>query len=156
MYFLCQLGSFSLPSHKVLLPACLPACPPACFPACLPAHPPACLPAVRPTSGWRIGPVFSYHTEYWCANTDLLFRLRFIHYAIVNPFILACLPFPLNDEQNGERMLKRCRWIVWLLLIKSHYLPYTCVLDCIIHYYCYQQHCCCVPIQVSLDDTVIP
>ena len=59
---------------------------------------PACLPAIRPTNGGRIGPNLSHNTEYWCANTDLLFRLRFIHCAMVSPFILPCLPFPVTGK----------------------------------------------------------
>ena len=57
---------------------------------------PACLPTIRPTSGGRILPVFSYSTEYRHANKDLLFRLRFIHCAIVSPFALHCFPFFLT------------------------------------------------------------
>ena len=53
----------------------------------------ACLPALRPTSSRRIRPVFSDNTEYQHTNTDLLFRLRFIYYTMVSPFILPCLPF---------------------------------------------------------------
>ena len=59
------------------------------------------LPAVRPTSGGRIGPIFSHNTEYRFANTDLLLRLRFIHCALVSTFILPCLPFSLTGEQKG-------------------------------------------------------
>ena len=70
---------------------------------------PASLPAVRPTSGGRIGPIFSHNTEYRFANTDLLFRLRFIHCALVSPFILPCLPFSLTGERKGEKSLKGCR-----------------------------------------------
>ena len=65
----------------------------------------ACLPAcqlyvrmyvhvyIRPTSSVRIGPVFSHNTGYWCATTDLLIRLRFIHCDIVGCFILHCFSF---------------------------------------------------------------
>ena len=50
-------------------------------------------------------------------NTDLLFRLRFIHCAMVSPFILPCLPFSLTGEQKGEKLLKRCQWIVLFYLL---------------------------------------
>ena len=78
-----------------------------------------CLPAVRPTSGRRIGSVFSHIIEYQHANIDLLFQLRFIHYAMVNPFILYCFPFSLTGERKGEKSLKSCQWIVWLIIITS-------------------------------------
>ena len=70
---------------------------------------PPSLPAVRPTSNRRIGPVFSPNTEYRCANTVLLFRLRFIHCAMVSPFIFHCFPFSLTGERKGEKLLKRCQ-----------------------------------------------
>ena len=81
---------------RACLPACLPACLLACLRACLPACLCACLPAClcaclpRPTSGCRIGPAFYHNTEYQHVNTDLLFRLRFIHCTMVTPFILPC------------------------------------------------------------------
>ena len=54
---------------------------------------PASQPAVRPTSGRSTGPAFSDNAEYQCAITDLLFRLRFTHCAMVSPFILRCFSF---------------------------------------------------------------
>ena len=53
-------------------------------------------PAVRPTSGRSMGPVFSHNVEYQYAITDLLLRLRFIHYVIVGPFIFRCFSFSLT------------------------------------------------------------
>ena len=38
----------------------------------LPASLPPSLPAVRPTSGGRIGPIFSHNTEYRLANTSVV------------------------------------------------------------------------------------
>ena len=73
----------------------------------LPASLPPCLPAVRPTSGGRIGPFLSHNTEYRLTNTDLLFRLRFIHCTLVSPFILPCLPFSLTGERKGKKSLWR-------------------------------------------------
>ena len=35
---------------------------------------------------------------------------------MVSPFILHCFPFSLTGEQKGEKSLKRCWWIVWLIL----------------------------------------
>ena len=69
------------------------------------------------TSDLRIGLAVSHNTEYWRPNTDLLFQLRFIHCAMVNPFILYCFPFSLTGEWKGEKSLKRCQRIVRLLLI---------------------------------------
>ena len=80
---------------------------------------PACLPAIRLTNGRRIGPVFSHNTEYRCVNTDLLLRLRFIHCAMASPFILHSFPFSLTGEQKGEKSLKKCWWIVQLILING-------------------------------------
>ena len=37
-------------------------------------------------------------------------RLRFIHCAMVSPFILPCFPFSLIDEWKGEKLLKSCWW----------------------------------------------
>ena len=48
-------------------------------------------------------PVLSQNTEYRCAYTDLLFRLRFIHCAMVSPFILHCFPFSLTGKRKGEK-----------------------------------------------------
>ena len=65
---------------------------------------PPSLPAVRPTSSGRIGPIFSHDTEYWFANTDLLFRLRFIHcpWWVLSSF-LACLSLWLVNK-----MVRNC------------------------------------------------
>ena len=60
----------------------------------------ACLPAVRPTSGRRIGPVFSHNIEYRYANTNLLFQLRFIHSDMMSlSSFLACLSLWLVNEK---------------------------------------------------------
>ena len=78
---------------------------------------PACLPAIRPTSSGRIGPVNSYNTEYRCTNTDLLFQLRFIHCAMVSPFILHCFSFSLTGEQkvrNHWRGVNKLYILYWL------------------------------------------
>ena len=78
---------------------------------------PACLPATRPTSGGRIGLIFPHNTAYRLITKDLLFQLRFIHCTMVSLLILPCLPFSLTSEGKGEKSLKRCWWIVWLLLL---------------------------------------
>ena len=62
----------------------------------------------------------------------MLFRLIFKHCTMVSPFILPCLPFSLTDEQIGEKSLKRCRWIVWLLFITSCKLMANCTCMCLI------------------------
>ena len=100
-----NVGSFENSRLTRISYACLPACPASRPPTRLPF----CLPAVRPTTGRRIGPVFSHNTEYQHANTDLLFRLRFIHCGLVSPFILHCFPFSLTGGRKGEKSLKRCR-----------------------------------------------
>ena len=38
-------------------------------------------------------------TEYHCANTDVLFQLRFIDYAMVSPFVLASLSLSMVNEK---------------------------------------------------------
>ena len=70
-----------------------------------------CQPAIIPISDGRIEPVFPHYAEYQCATTDL-FWLRFIHCAIVSLFILYCFSFSLNGDQKGEKLLRRCQWIV--------------------------------------------
>ena len=87
----------------------------------MPTYIPACLPVcdmfiytyVRPTSGGRIEAVFSRNAGYHHATTDLLIQWRFIHCAIVSPFILHCFSSSLTGE------LKNCQWIVMAYI-------YTC------------------------------
>ena len=89
--------------------------------ACMPTYIPACLPVcdmfiytyVRPISGGRIEAVFSRNAGYHHATTDLLIQWRFIHCAIVSPFILHCFSSSLTGE------LKNCQWIVMAYI-------YTC------------------------------
>ena len=64
-----------------------------------------------------MGPVFSHNAEYRCANPDLLFRLRFIHCAMVSPFIIRCFSFSLTDYWKGEKSQKWC----WLIITASSY-----------------------------------
>ena len=80
-----------------------------------------------------------------------MFRLRFIHCTMVSPFILHCFPFSSTGEWKGKKSLKRCRWIVRLILITLCLWANSHVLDCIIHYNYYQARCCHVLIQVSQD-----
>ena len=85
-------------SNKYCLPACpacLPACPP-CLPSlpCLPCLP--CLPAWAPETQGNGG-----------GFTNLLFQLKFVHCAIVIPFILHDLSFfcciSLNKVRNSPK-----------------------------------------------------
>ena len=47
-----------------------------------------------------IGPNFSHSIEYWCANTDLLFRLRFIYCVMVSlSFYIAWLSLWLLNKK---------------------------------------------------------
>ena len=95
----------------------------ACLPACLPTG----SPAVRLTNGKRIGLVFSHNTKYPCANTSLLFWLRFIHCTMVSPFILHCFPFTSTGEQKGEELLEMCWWVLLLILINGKIPMYLIV-----------------------------
>ena len=65
----------------------------------------------------RYGQFYSHNREYQRANTDLLFQIRFISCAIVSPFIIHYFLFSLSSEHKGEILWKRCRWIVWLILL---------------------------------------
>ena len=51
-------------------------------------HLPACLPAVRPGSATCTGPIFLTKNVIGVYNTNPLFRKRFIHCALMIPFIL--------------------------------------------------------------------
>ena len=55
-----------------------------------------------------------------------------IHCAMVNPFILHRFPFSLTDAWKGEKSLKKCWCIVWLILIMSCQWPNVCVPNYII------------------------
>ena len=46
---------------------------------------------IRPTSGGRIGLVFSYNTEYWCSNIDLLKIYPLCHGDSFHPSLLLFL-----------------------------------------------------------------
>ena len=61
---------------------------------------------VRPTSGKMISPFFSHSKKYWCVTTNLLFWLRFIHFTIVNPFILHCFSFLWLTNKKVEKWQK--------------------------------------------------
>ena len=96
---------------------------------------PISLHAVRPTSGGRIGSVFFHNTEYRLANRDLLFPLRFIHYAIVSLFILHCFSslWLVNekvrnhwrgvDKLYGLYILHHANGQMYVYLIISSLLP---------------------------------
>ena len=68
---------------------------------------------IRPTSGRKVGVVNFPNTEYRCANTNVLFQLWFIHYAMHGEsFHPSLLPFLFDNKRKGEKSLKRYRWIV--------------------------------------------
>ena len=74
------------------------------------------LPAIRPTNGERIGLVFLrvqdiYALPQICQSNYNL--------SIVTPFILHCFSFSLTGKSKGKKSLKRCHWIVRLILIMS-------------------------------------
>ena len=52
-------------------------------------------------------------------TTNLFIQLRYIQCTLVSSFILHCLPFFLTGEWKGEKSLKKCQWIVWIILITS-------------------------------------
>ena len=81
----------------------------------------ASLPAVRPTSGRRIGSVISCNAcrILTCYHRSVI-RLRFIHCAIVSPFMLYCFSFFLTGERNIKKSLNRCWWIEHIILNTSY------------------------------------
>ena len=78
-----------------------------------------------PTSGVRIGPISSHNTEYWHANTNLLFWLQFIHCALVSPFILHWFPFSLIGEQKRWEIAKE---------VSMNCMAYTYYVTCALHH----------------------
>ena len=89
----------------------------------------ACLPAVRPTTGGRIGPVFSYNAGCQLANIDLLIQLQFIHCTIVSllSFIASLSLWLVNekvrnhwrgvDELNSLYLLRHANGLMHMYLI---------------------------------------
>ena len=61
---------------------------------------------------WEDKTRFSHNAGYWCATTDMLFWLRFIHCAIVSPFIFHWFSFSLTGEWKGQKSLKKFQCIV--------------------------------------------
>ena len=64
--------------------------------------------------------VLSHNAEYRCANTDILFRLRFIHCVIVSPIILHCFSFSfwlVNKRWDiAEEVLNSNGFITYIML----------------------------------------
>ena len=99
---------------------------------------PACLPPIRPTRSGRIEPVF-YNTEYQHANTDLLCWLRFIHWAMVSPFILHYFSFSLTDE-----------WMKRREVTEEVLMNYTAYTSCYTYYVTLMAKCMCTWLHHSL------
>ena len=82
----------------------------------------ACLLAVRPTSGGRIGSVFSHNTEYWCTNTDLLFQLRFIFAPrwVFSSFIASLSLWLVNTKvRNCELVSINCTGYTYYVMLMA-------------------------------------
>ena len=62
---------------------------------------PASQPAVRPGSARPTGPEISHNTGSGGGFTKMLFRKRFIHCAMVSPFILRFLPCSSLSFKRG-------------------------------------------------------
>ena len=70
------------------------------LPACLPA---TCLPAVRPGFAMCTGPIFLTKNVIGVYNTNLLFRKRFIHCALVIPFMLHWPSLLFSKVSNSRK-----------------------------------------------------
>ena len=114
--------------------------------ACLPPS----LPAVRPISGGRIRLIFLI-IQNVDLLTHLLFWLRFIHCALVSPFILLCLLFSLTDERKGEKSLKGVDKLYgFYLLCHANGQMHLCLIASSVKIkISYNVHCCLIPIQVT-------
>ena len=66
--------------------------------------PPTCpLPAIRPCSATCTGPIFLTKNVIGIYNTNLLFRKRFIHCALVSPFILHWPSLFFSKASNSQK-----------------------------------------------------
>ena len=80
--------------------------------------PPACLPAVRPGSATCTGPIFPTKNVIGVYNTNPLFRKRFIHCALMIPFIVHWLSLFFSKVSNSRKKV---------LITPGLYLPNYCI-----------------------------
>ena len=66
-------------------------------------HLPACLPAIRPGSATCTGPIFLTKNVIGFYNMNLLFRKRFIHCAMVIPFMLHWPSLFFSKVSNSQK-----------------------------------------------------
>ena len=81
-------------------------------------HLPACLPAVRPGSATCTGPIFLTKNVIGVYNTNPLFQKRFIHCALVIPFILHWPSLFFSKVSNSQKKV---------LITPGLYFPNYCV-----------------------------
>ena len=81
-------------------------------------HLPACLPAVRPGSATCTGPIFLTKNVIGVSNTNPLFRKRFIHCALMIPFIVHWPSLFFSKVSNSQKKV---------LITPGLYLPNYCV-----------------------------
>ena len=80
--------------------------------------PATCLPAIRPSSTMCTGPIFLIKNVIGIYNTNPLFRKRFIHCALVIPFILHWPSLFFSKVSNSRKKV---------LITPSLYFPNCCV-----------------------------
>ena len=80
--------------------------------------PPACLPAVRFGSAMCMGPFFLTKNVIGIYNTNPLFRKRFIHCALVIPFILHWPSLFFSKVSNSRKKV---------LITPGLYFPNYCI-----------------------------
>ena len=82
-------------------------------------HLPAiCLPAVRPSSTTCTGPIFLTKNVIGVCNTNLLFWKRFIHCAMVIPFMLHWPSLFFSKVSNSQKKV---------LITPGLYFPNYCI-----------------------------
>ena len=77
------------------------------------------LPAVRPGSAMCVGPIFLTKNVIGVYNTNPLFRKRFIHCALVIPFILHWPSLFFSKVSNSQKKV---------LITPGLYFPNYCVM----------------------------
>ena len=77
-----------------------------------------CLPAVRPSSATCMGLIFLTKNVISIYNTNLLFRKRFIHFALVIPFMLHWPSLFFSKVSNSQKKV---------LITPGLYFPKYCI-----------------------------
>ena len=80
--------------------------------------PPACLPAIRSSSATCTGPIFLTKNVIGIYNTNPLFQKRFIHCAMVIPFILHWSSLFFSKVSNSQKNV---------LITPGLYFPNYCI-----------------------------